>query len=1078
MGVLFGTLPISGAASENVVDVTKTESVSVLKDTFVKQGDGGHGGDPILYAKQPFNKGGSTNRLTYLAFPIAELPAKPDKVSLRVYITQSGTNATYADTELQLHASENLEWSETETVWNNKPAIEPDMLAAFKPGNIHEDNPNSAPVWADLDVTDYITAAKAAGKEAVTFVIATNDSGSATTGISSKENDDGNAAKLTYTYTEHAYHWPESPTVKAERTEVGASLEWPEPVRESGGTDRVYYEIYQDGEKIAVTQELQYMVPYLSPNQKYSYSVSARNEDATKSTELLSLGVLEKELGTAKTASVVVDKDTYVRWGNVENGTGKTELISKFPYGTTSSTARTTFLGFDDIGAIPSNASQVLLKVYAVRTVTNKNVNPSNTNIVIHSSDNTDWNETTVLTGKMTDQVNAPEIAARTVPVINHDDAGNYDTEAKAQWIDFDVTEYITQQRAAGKNKATLVITSNNGSGDGSVHFVIDALEKAGGNPAKLEYTYQSYAWTGNGEAGFGQRGMDSAELFWPEAVSKEENAEPAVYDVYRDGNKVLDGVTGESCTVSGLEQGKSYHFAVKARNSSGTEHSVPLDLGVLNFVESFYTQSEEKSYIGEGQKENWQISGIENEVINQNFTFEADIMLNSGNTSGPQLRLCDSKGIKVLQLNFLADAMTAINEKNTLYGMEEQLPYDSGANGNEWSFIMLPGLKESAWKSVKIYFDFGTRQYDLYFNNVLVGEKIDFTNKDAGNLAGIEWEVPNGANCTIKNVGFYTGRHGMYYTPVRFTDESGQPLTTTAAGQTVKAVFSAVNADDTTANIELIIVQGYGEEGRAEEYQIKEISLPSDERIHTFEYPFTAKGNDNIRGFVWNSLENMHPWTPASVFLSDPPQKETAQLFMIGDSTMGPAYVNGETWPGWAAAFSGHLNERIAFMNYARSGTSSRTWWRSGRPMALGEKIQPGDYILFQLGHNDVIGKGSKKTSIEEYQAYLKSYAAFARSKGAHFVFITPPVQKADISKELAEGSLYANSAAMKAVAEETGLPVIDLNEKTWTEFQTMDANELYRDGTHFTEYGSELVAQYVTALLREKKLDIVRFL
>lgn len=39
LGVLFGTLPISGAASENVVDVTKTESVSVLKDTFVKQGD-------------------------------------------------------------------------------------------------------------------------------------------------------------------------------------------------------------------------------------------------------------------------------------------------------------------------------------------------------------------------------------------------------------------------------------------------------------------------------------------------------------------------------------------------------------------------------------------------------------------------------------------------------------------------------------------------------------------------------------------------------------------------------------------------------------------------------------------------------------------------------------------------------------------------------------------------------------------------------------------------------------------------------------------------------------------------------
>ena len=168
----------------------------LLRDTYVQGNDSGpYGGEERVVAKQPYNKGGSTNRLGYLAFSIDELPKELAKVSLKLYVTQSGSNNTYGDTEIQLHASDSTGWDEN-MKWSNKPAILSEMLAAYKPGNVHTDNPNSSPVWVTMDVTDCVKRAKASGREEITFVLATNDSGSAMLYVSSKENPDGNAAQL------------------------------------------------------------------------------------------------------------------------------------------------------------------------------------------------------------------------------------------------------------------------------------------------------------------------------------------------------------------------------------------------------------------------------------------------------------------------------------------------------------------------------------------------------------------------------------------------------------------------------------------------------------------------------------------------------------------------------------------------------------------------------------------------------------------------------------------------------------------------------------------------------------------
>ena len=157
------------------------------------------------------------------------------------------------------------------------------------------------------------------------------------------------------------------------------------------------------------------------------------------------------------------------------------------------------------------------------------------------------------------------------------------------------------------------------------------------------------------------------------------------------------------------------------------------------------------------------------------------------------------------------------------------------------------------------------------------------------------------------------------------------------------------------------------------------------------------------------------------------------------------------------------------------------------------------GDYITIQFGHNDqATDDPLRGTTIEEYKTNLRYYVNKAKEIGVNPIFVVPPVRR--ILK--ADNTLYSDilgeyPEAMKSVAEELGVPYIDLYTKTEALVNSMEAEEagsskkLYmiieandsaffapntkwksspfytssaNDYTHFNKYGANVLAHMIS--------------
>src|SRR5688572_29326755 len=83
---------------------------------------------------------------------------------------------------------------------------------------------------------------------------------------------------------------------------------------------------------------------------------------------------------------------------------------------------------------------------------------------------------------------------------------------------------------------------------------------------------------------------------------------------------------------------------------------------------------------------------------------------------------------------------------------------------------------------------------------------------------------------------------------------------------------------------------------------------------------------------------------------------KEKPTLFFIGDSTVknGRGDGKGNMW-GWGDLMTPLFDTtKINLENHALGGTSSRTFLTKGLWEKVLTKVQKGDYIIMQFGHND----------------------------------------------------------------------------------------------------------------------------
>ena len=180
--------------------------------------------------------------------------------------------------------------------------------------------------------------------------------------------------------------------------------------------------------------------------------------------------------------------------------------------------------------------------------------------------------------------------------------------------------------------------------------------------------------------------------------------------------------------------------------------------------------------------------------------------------------------------------------------------------------------------------------------------------------------------------------------------------------------------------------------------------------------------------------------------------------VFVLSDS-IGQGYAT-TTFPrqGWGHTLGDCFGEDINYYNFAASGWSTKTFVHGvlsdttfSRPVwhVYKNAIKKGDYVIISLGHNDV-GSGTKKTTVEEYKANLKTMVDDVRNAGGNVIFVSnlPNVHPSQ-SYPYKLGIFERYQNVFVPLAEELGVPCINMNLAV-TEME----NELFKDESYLESY------------------------
>ena len=142
----------------------------------------------------------------------------------------------------------------------------------------------------------------------------------------------------------------------------------------------------------------------------------------------------------------------------------------------------------------------------------------------------------------------------------------------------------------------------------------------------------------------------------------------------------------------------------------------------------------------------------------------------------------------------------------------------------------------------------------------------------------------------------------------------------------------------------------------------------------------------------------------------------------LIGDSTQTDN-------AGYGRGFCANLTAKADCVNMARGGASTRTYRELGLwDRALATKP---DYMVIQFGHNDLVtGKEpvGRQVALPQYVENLKRFVTEARAAGITPVMVTPLTRRYFESDGTIHSDLTEYCEAMRGVAREMNVPLIDL--------------------------------------------------
>lgn len=191
-------------------------------------------------------------------------------------------------------------------------------------------------------------------------------------------------------------------------------------------------------------------------------------------------------------------------------------------------------------------------------------------------------------------------------------------------------------------------------------------------------------------------------------------------------------------------------------------------------------------------------------------------------------------------------------------------------------------------------------------------------------------------------------------------------------------------------------------------------------------------------------------------------------RIAVIGDSTVCeyPATSNIRGWGHFLApAFQAH----VRVLNLAKSGRSTKTFIKEGLwTKTLAEKPS---FVLIQFGHNDSHARERPESTdaATDYRDFLRRYVDEARAGGATPVLVTPMHRRRFDKDGKVTQELLPYADAMKVVAKEKRVALVDLHAASGELFQKLgdagsaDLSCSATDRTHFSEKGAKAMAELV---------------
>ena len=213
--------------------------------------------------------------------------------------------------------------------------------------------------------------------------------------------------------------------------------------------------------------------------------------------------------------------------------------------------------------------------------------------------------------------------------------------------------------------------------------------------------------------------------------------------------------------------------------------------------------------------------------------------------------------------------------------------------------------------------------------------------------------------------------------------------------------------------------------------------------------------------------------------------------IYLAGDSTVVDQDV--EPWAAWGQMLPRFFRPGVVVANHAESGETTRSFVGEQRLAKVMSLIQPGDYLFIQFAHND---QKPNAVSLDDYRKLLIDFIAQAHAKGATPVLVTSMNRRTFDAEGKITNSLAGYPDAMREVAAQQHVALIDLNamskalfealgpEGTLKAFMHYPANafpnqtEAISDDTHFNGYGAYELARCVVHGIRQAKLPLRKYL